>query len=205
MPDYSKKAPVQTRTLPRDQVAAIVANGDMRSIITMESLLNDMASVVPDSMQVIGQGVNQAITDAATAQAAAEHAQVLANAAQVTADTAIANAAAAQSTATSALNLANTINADYISKTVATAQSVASTFQASAFFVAGLQVVGARQTGWTASTGTAFKAAFNADTTYLASATYTQAETTAAYAALKEARQRIKALEDAMRTHGLIN
>lgn len=71
--------------------------------------------------------------------------------------------------------------------------------------VAGTQVVGARQTGWTASTGTALLGAFNANQAYTVSATYTQSEVSAMATGLQQARQRIKALEDAMRTHGLIN
>lgn len=71
--------------------------------------------------------------------------------------------------------------------------------------VSGLQVVGARQTGWTASTGTPNKGAFNADLAFTVSATYTQSEIQAIASALTAERQRTKALEDAMRTHGLIN
>ncbi|WP_343552109.1 phage tail protein [Pantoea sp.] len=71
--------------------------------------------------------------------------------------------------------------------------------------VAGLKVVGARQTGWTAATGTAFKSAFNADNGYQISGTYQQFEAISVANGLTEARQRIKALEDALRTHGLIN
>lgn len=71
--------------------------------------------------------------------------------------------------------------------------------------VAGLQVIGVRQTGWTAATGTANKSAFNADLLFPAGATYSQTEIQALANALIEARQRIKALEDALRTHGQIN
>lgn len=71
--------------------------------------------------------------------------------------------------------------------------------------VAGLQVVGSRQAGWTASTGTALLGAFNASQTYTVSATYTQSEVSSMATGLQQARQRIKALEDALRTHGLIN
>ncbi|HBT3381387.1 TPA: phage tail protein [Klebsiella aerogenes] len=70
---------------------------------------------------------------------------------------------------------------------------------------AGLQVIGARQTGWTAATGTAFLGAFNADQSFTVSATYTQTEIQAMATALTETRQRLKALEDMARTHGLIN
>lgn len=56
------------------------------------------------------------------------------------------------------------------------------------FAINGSQVVGPRATGWTAGTGTPNKGAFAADT-----ATATQAA------------QRVLALEQAMRTHGLIN
>lgn len=71
--------------------------------------------------------------------------------------------------------------------------------------VAGLQVIGARQTGWTIATGTAFLGAFDADQDFTVSATYTQTEIQAMATALTEARQRLKALEDMARTHGLIN
>lgn len=71
--------------------------------------------------------------------------------------------------------------------------------------VAGLQVVGARQAGWTTATGTALLGAFNANQAYTVSATYTQSEVSAMATGLQQARQRIKALEDALRTHGLIN
>lgn len=52
----------------------------------------------------------------------------------------------------------------------------------------GVQVLGPRATGWTAGTGTPNKGAFAADTA------------TAAQAA-----QRVLAIEQALRTHGLIN
>lgn len=71
--------------------------------------------------------------------------------------------------------------------------------------VAGLQVVGARQTGWTAATGTANKSAFNADLAFTVGVTYSQAEIQALATALIAARQRIKALEDMGRTHGMID
>ncbi|MEL5529662.1 MULTISPECIES: phage tail protein [Serratia] len=71
--------------------------------------------------------------------------------------------------------------------------------------VAGLPVLGARQTGWTAATGTAYKGAFNADQAFTVGTTYSQAEVQALADAFKAACQRIKALEDMARTHGMIN
>lgn len=71
--------------------------------------------------------------------------------------------------------------------------------------VAGTQVLGARQTGWTAATGTAYKGAFNADTTYSVGVIFDILQIQAIAAGLTQARQRIKALEDIARTHGLIN
>ncbi|XZN93231.1 MAG: hypothetical protein ACM65M_10580 [Microcoleus sp.] len=59
---------------------------------------------------------------------------------------------------------------------------------ASNFQVSGLQVVGARQTGWTPGTGTPNKGAFSADT-----------------ATLLSTAQRLLAVEQSLRTHGLIN
>lgn len=71
--------------------------------------------------------------------------------------------------------------------------------------VSGLQVVGARRTGWTASTGSAYRGAFDANKLQPVSATYSQAEVNAIMGILLEARQRIKALEDDIRAHGQIN
>ncbi|HCR0360290.1 TPA: phage tail protein [Klebsiella aerogenes] len=71
--------------------------------------------------------------------------------------------------------------------------------------VAGLQVLGARQTGWTAATGMANKGAFDADQVFTVGATYSQTEVQALADALRAERQRTKALEDAMRAHGLID
>ncbi|TIP42425.1 MAG: hypothetical protein E5X77_24160 [Mesorhizobium sp.] len=73
------------------------------------------------------------------------------------------------------------------------------------FTVAGTQVVGPRATGWTAGTGTANKGAFAAYAGATMSAAYVQAEAQATNDAAKNASQRIKAIEDALRTHGLIN
>ncbi|EBU7629316.1 phage tail protein, partial [Salmonella enterica subsp. enterica serovar Virchow] len=69
----------------------------------------------------------------------------------------------------------------------------------------GTKVVGARQTGWTAATGTANKGVFNADLTFTVSDTYTQSEIQAIANALIAERRRTKALEDTLRAHGLID
>ncbi|MGL9737459.1 phage tail protein [Serratia sp. (in: enterobacteria)] len=74
-----------------------------------------------------------------------------------------------------------------------------------AYKVAGLPVLGARQTGWTAATGTANRGEFNADQSFTVGAAYSQAEVQALADALKAACQRIKALEDMARTNGMIN
>lgn len=96
--------------------------------------------------------------------------------------------------------------ADYVSKSATAMQSLDSPLNVTASYsVGGIKVVGARQTGWTAATGTALLGAFNANQTYTVSATYTQSEVSSMAAGLQQARQRIKALEDALRTHGLIN
>lgn len=98
------------------------------------------------------------------------------------------------------------IQADYVSKTVTASQSLASPLNVTtSYSVGGTKVIGARQTGWTAATGTALLGAFNASQTYTVSATYTQSEVSAITTGLQQARQRIKALEDALRTHGLID
>ncbi|HHQ9849400.1 TPA: phage tail protein [Escherichia coli] len=98
------------------------------------------------------------------------------------------------------------IKSDYVSKTVTESQSLASPLDVkTSYSVDGIQVVGARQTGWTAATGTPLLGSFNANQTYTVSATYTRSEVSAMATGLQQARQRIKALEDALRTHGLID
>lgn len=71
--------------------------------------------------------------------------------------------------------------------------------------IGGTKVVGARETGWTAGTGTANKGAFATYAGQDVSATYVEAEAQATDDAAKANSQRIKAIEDALRTHGLIN
>lgn len=71
--------------------------------------------------------------------------------------------------------------------------------------VNGVKVVGSRVTGFTASTGTALKGAFSADQTYTIGAAYSQSQVQALASGLTATRQRIKALEDAMHSHGLID
>ena len=98
------------------------------------------------------------------------------------------------------------IQNDYVSKAATTLQSLESPLNVtSSYSVGGTKVIGLRQSGWTAGTGTALLGAFNASQTYTVSATYTQTEVSAMATGLQQARQRIKALEDALRTHGLIN
>lgn len=72
--------------------------------------------------------------------------------------------------------------------------------------VAGNQVVGARETGWTAASGAvvANKGAYAPAIVAAAVAAPTKAEFDAAVTALNLANGRIKALEAALRTHGLI-
>lgn len=95
---------------------------------------------------------------------------------------------------------------DYVSKTATATQSLASPLNvATSYSVGGTKVIGARQTGWTAATGTALLGAFNANQAYTAGTTYTQSEVAALATGLQQARQRILALETALRLHGLID
>lgn len=71
--------------------------------------------------------------------------------------------------------------------------------------VAGTKVVGARDTGWTAGTGTPNKGAFATYAGQDVGAAYVEAEVQAIDDAVKANSQRIKALEDMLRTHGLMN
>ncbi|RAP72789.1 phage tail protein [Candidatus Erwinia dacicola] len=99
----------------------------------------------------------------------------------------------------------STLEGDYVSKSATTSQTLSSPLNVTtSYSVGGTKVIGARQTGWTAATGTALLGAFNANQSYSAGATYTQADIQALATGLMQARQRIKALEDMVRTHGLI-
>lgn len=208
---------IKTGIISRAKLQALT--NDHETTKYLENLQRDVAGPVTDGIDDAQAVAEQAQTVAATAKTAAEAAQIAASqaitdaaAAQTTANSASSAAAAAQSSAnaaqsdaTYARNLADHVNNDYISKSFNSPQGVANTFRATAFVVGVDQVVGARQTGWTSGTGTPNKGAFAADTAYAASAAYTQAEAAAAYSSLQQARQRILALETALRAHGLIN
>lgn len=71
--------------------------------------------------------------------------------------------------------------------------------------VGSIDMITAQQTGWTAGTGTANKGAFAAYGGATMSAGYVQAEAQATNDAAKNNAQRIKAIEDALRSLGLIN
>ena len=69
------------------------------------------------------------------------------------------------------------IKSDYVSKTVTESQSLASPLDVkTSYSVDGIQVVGARNTGWTAATGTPLLGSFNANQSYTVGTTYTQSE-----------------------------
>lgn len=116
------------------------------------------------------------------------------------------NVSALDGRVTTAENNISALQADYVSKTATTSQSLASPLNVTtSYSVGGKKVVGTRQTGWIAATGTANKGAFNADLTFAVSDTYTQSEIQAIANALIAERRRTKALEDALRAHGLID
>ncbi|HBI4250008.1 TPA: phage tail protein, partial [Salmonella enterica subsp. enterica serovar Heidelberg] len=116
------------------------------------------------------------------------------------------NVSALDGRVTTAENNISALQADYVSKTATTSQSLASPLNVTtSYSVGGKKVVGARQTGWTAATGTANKGVFDADLTFAVSDTYTQSEIQAIANALITERRRTKALEDALRAHGLID
>lgn len=98
------------------------------------------------------------------------------------------------------------IDADYVSLSRETTQNLASPISVKdSYSVNGVQVVGTRVTGFTASTGTASKSGFNASQTYSIGSTYNQSEIQALSSALTETRKSLKALEDMARAHGLID
>lgn len=98
------------------------------------------------------------------------------------------------------------IKVDYVSLSKTEKQKLLSPIDVStSYSVNGTKVVGSRVNGFTAATGTAFKGSFNANQSYSFSADYTRSEMQALASGVVEARQRIKALEDALRSHGLID
>lgn len=98
------------------------------------------------------------------------------------------------------------IKVDYVSLSKTEKQKLLSPIDVStSYSVNGIKVVGPRATGFTSATGTALKGSFNANQSYSFSADYTQSEIQTLANGLVEARQRIKALEDALRSHGLID
>ncbi|EAV0573492.1 phage tail protein [Salmonella enterica] len=116
------------------------------------------------------------------------------------------NVSALDCRVTTAENNISALQADYVSKTATISQSLASPLNVTtSYSVGGKKVVGTRQTGWTEATGTANKGAFNADLTFAVSDTYTQSEIQAIANALIAEHRRTKALEDALRAHGLID
>lgn len=66
------------------------------------------------------------------------------------------------------------------------------------------KVIDTRDTGWAVASGTGHKGTFAADHTQTISVAYVQAESQSMQNDLLEARQHIKALEDALIHHGLI-
>ncbi len=98
------------------------------------------------------------------------------------------------------------IKVDYVSLSKTEKQKLLSPIDVSASYsVNGTKVIGTRVTGFTSATGTALKGSFNANQSYSFSADYTLSEIQTLASGLIEARQRIKALEDALRSHGLID
>lgn len=98
------------------------------------------------------------------------------------------------------------IDADYVSLSRETTQILASPISVKdSYSVDGVKVIGARITGFTASTGTALKSGFDANQTYSVGAAYSQSEMKAISDALTETRKSLKALEDMARSHGLID
>jgi len=97
------------------------------------------------------------------------------------------------------------IQNDYVSKSATTQQTLDSPLNVTtSYSVGGTQVLGARVTGFTALSGTGYYASFNADLIQSISSTYVQAESQALATQIQTARRRIKALEDALRAHGII-
>ena len=100
------------------------------------------------------------------------------------------------------------IETNYVSKAVSSLQELSGPLEAkTSYSINGVKVVGARQTGWADAGGSvaANIGAWNPNTLAAASSAYVQSEATAVMEQLNAAEARLKAIESAMRTHGLIN
>jgi hypothetical protein len=73
-----------------------------------------------------------------------------------------------------------------------------------AYKINGIKIIGARDTGWVADSGTAEKTGHTTYTGGTASATYLQSEITAIKSALQDVSRGQKAIKDALMTHGLL-
>lgn len=99
-----------------------------------------------------------------------------------------------------------TLQSDYVSKTITTLQSISSPLDVStSYSVNGTKVIGPRVSGFTAISGTPNYGAFDANYSETGSSTYNSAQVTTLFALLQQTRQRVKAIDDSMRTHGLIS
>ena len=99
-----------------------------------------------------------------------------------------------------------TLQGDYVSKSLTSSQSLSSPLNVTtSYSIGGTKVVGARVTGFSAITGTAKKASINADYSETGAASYSAGQMTQVFDLLKETRQKIKAHDDALRSHGLID
>lgn len=97
------------------------------------------------------------------------------------------------------------IENDYVSKSASGQQELASSLDVNASYsVNGVKVVGTQVTGWVPPTGTPYTSIFNGDKANTAGATYSQTVLQAIADDLKQARQRIIALEGVLRSHGLL-
>lgn len=112
----------------------------------------------------------------------------------------------AEANITSLQSSVTAIQGDYVSKSATASQTLAGPLNVTtSYSVGGTKVVGARNAGWTASTGGASKAGINGSTTYTVGATYSQAEVQAIATGLQQVRQSYVALQTALAGHGLIN
>ncbi len=100
----------------------------------------------------------------------------------------------------------STIQSNYVSKSATSLQSITSPVGiTTSLSVNGVKVLGPRQTGWTASTGTPYRGAFTSEGAMTVGATYSQTEVKAIADALRACLRRFVALETDLRSHGVID
>lgn len=182
-----------------DAKGRITATG---SAVTITPSFNSLTSV-PTTLA--GYGITDAVGNAATAGRV-----LLGNSSNLVAATEVTGDVTISSSGVTAISSGVIVDADVKSDAAIAGSKISPDFGSQnvtttgAYRISGIDVVGARQTGWVAPTGTASRATFASYAGQTVSDPPTQAEVQAIDDHLKVLSETLKALIDDLTTHGLI-